>query len=67
MLPQQSDVGPLAVSNSPRHRLWTGIVYAIMVAAAVASFFVIREYGETLTAPAAVTAAEAQRPPGAAA
>ena len=67
MLPQQSDVGPLAVSNSPRRRLWTGIVYAIMVAAAVASFFVIREYGETLTAPAAVTAAEAQRPPGAAA
>ena len=57
----------MAVSNSPRRRLWTGIVYAIMVAAAVASFFVIREYGETLTAPAAVTAAEAQRPSGAAA
>ena len=38
-----------------------------MVAAAVATFFVISKYGETLTAPAAVTAAEAQRSSGAAA
>jgi Kef-type K+ transport system membrane component KefB len=41
------------------------MVYVIMLLAAVAVFFVIREYGETLSAPAAAVAAESQRPNGA--
>ncbi len=65
VLPQQSHFGPLAVNNSPRHRLWTGMVYAIMLLGAIALFLVIREYGETLSAPAAAVAAESQRPGGA--
>jgi hypothetical protein len=36
------------VSHSPRQRLWTGMVYTIMVIAAMAVFLVVREYGETL-------------------
>ena len=49
-------------SHAPRQRLWTGIVYTAMVLAAIAGFFVIREYGETLSAPAATATAETKRP-----
>ena len=43
------------------------MVYAIMVLVAVVVFFVIRDYGETLSAPAAVAAAGSQARPGGAA
>jgi hypothetical protein len=49
----------MSMVESP-HRtptIWPIVAYMVMIAGGVAAFLVIRDYGETLSAPAAVTAA----------